>query len=128
MELFFFFSVPTAPPANVRGLTKSSETLEIHWDPPPEEHQNAPIIKYRIYYTRVIGRKPHRKVVGKDVRKIFLQGLGKYTKYIIWVTAENTMGISPPSPAFSIYTNEEGNKIIHVIPLYYVVFCCCCSF
>ena len=103
-----FIVVPTAPPKNVRGLAKSSETVEVYWEAPPEEHQNAPILSYKIYYTRIVGRKPHMVTAGKDKRLFLLQGLGKYTKYTVWMIAVNVVGVSPPSPAFSIYTNEEG--------------------
>jgi len=63
--LIFSISAPTAPPQNVRGIAKHSQTLIIFWDSPPEEHQNSPITKYKLYYT-LRDREPTTIELGKD--------------------------------------------------------------
>lgn len=97
---------PTAPPQNIRGTAKHSQTLEIFWDPPPKEHQNAPITKYELFYT-LHNREPTKVEINKDARKFQLQGLGKYKKYKIWMVAYNAIGKSPPSAQYEIVTKED---------------------
>ena len=42
-----------------------------------------------------------------------LQGLGKYVQYTVWMVAVNIKGTGPQSPAFNIFTNEEGMLQFH---------------
>ena len=101
------FSAPSAPPQNVRGVAKHSQTLLISWDPPPLDHQNSPITGYTLYYS-LHGREPAKKELGSGQRQVQLQGLGKYKKYALWMVAHNRIGKSPPSPEYEIVTKEEG--------------------
>eukprot|EP00111_Clytia_hemisphaerica_P019818 TCONS_00058445-protein len=56
---------PSAPPQNVRGTAKHSQTLVISWDPPPVDHQNSPITGYTLYYS-FHDRDPSTKEIGKN--------------------------------------------------------------
>ena len=100
--------MPSAPPLHVHGISTSSEAIKVMFEPPPKWHQNAPIIKYTIFYTRKLSRTPISETVDKDVRQHLLQGLAKFTKYIVWMTVTNEIGESPPSTQFEIYTSGEG--------------------
>ncbi|XP_057298434.1 receptor-type tyrosine-protein phosphatase delta-like [Hydractinia symbiolongicarpus] len=99
---------PTSPPRKVRAFAMSSETVQVTWEPPLLEHQNSPILKYKIFYTRQLSRTPYTAIVDNAILKYQLQGLSKFTKYIIWATAINKIGESPPSKKFELWTKEDA--------------------
>lgn len=108
--LLIYLLVPSGPPNNVKAVATSSESIEVTWEPPKKDHQNGPILRYEIFYTKKLIRKPQKQIASKDARKTLLQGLGKYIQYTIWMVAVNEEGEGPPSKQISVLTNEEGRS------------------
>ena len=45
----FFFTVPSAPPRNIRAKLLENDTLHLSWQPPRKEDHNGPLKGYKIF-------------------------------------------------------------------------------
>lgn len=105
-----FFPVPTSPPLNVKVfVNKSTEKLEVSWEPLPSEHRLGIILGYKITYVPQSGGNSRGMVVNTSSLSTELQNLPKGIPYVIEITAFNSVGEGPPSPAI-VARSPEGGK------------------
>lgn len=48
-----YFSVPTAPPLEIKCEPRSAQSVALGWQPPPQLFQNGRIQGYKVYYENV---------------------------------------------------------------------------
>jgi hypothetical protein len=51
--IFVCFSVPSAPPLEIKCEARSSQGVALSWQPPPLLFQNGRIQGYKVYYENV---------------------------------------------------------------------------
>ena len=104
-------SAPSAPPQEVRSLSLSSTSIKVSWEASPTDSRQAEIVRYSLAYQAVTGEDMERHQVsgiGADVTSYVVEGLEKWTEYMVWVRAHTEVGPSPESPASHIRTQEDG--------------------
>ncbi|XP_027060265.1 protein sidekick-2-like, partial [Pocillopora damicornis] len=76
--------VPTSPPLNVKVfVNKSTEKLEVSWEPLPSEHRLGIILGYKITYVPQSGGNSRGMVVNTSSLSTELQNLPKGIPYVI---------------------------------------------
>ncbi|XP_072021945.1 receptor-type tyrosine-protein phosphatase F-like isoform X2 [Amphiura filiformis] len=113
-------SVPGAPPRDVIGTTLSSISIQVNWNPPPEDFQNGIITGYKLIYERDSNGDsgddeesllqedgPMEISVGPRVTSYTLNDLNKWTEYDISVLASTAVGDGPASDPVKIRTDED---------------------
>ncbi|XP_074611679.1 receptor-type tyrosine-protein phosphatase F-like isoform X2 [Acropora palmata] len=108
--------VPSAPPSNVTGRSKSSTSIFVQWDQVPAADQNVVILNYTIKYTETdssgseaIAEKT--VVVVAPKRNVTLENLNEYKIYKITVAASTSKGKGRESePPLQIRTEQDKPK------------------
>ncbi|XP_047662499.1 receptor-type tyrosine-protein phosphatase F isoform X8 [Tachysurus fulvidraco] len=103
-------STPSAPPQDVQVLSLSSTSIKVSWVPPPAASRHGAIVRYTVSYQAVNGEDTERHEVtdiGADATSVVLEGLGKWTEYVVRVRAHTDVGPGPESTAVRIRTNED---------------------
>ena len=97
------------------GVSLTSESISLSWDPPPFDQQNGRIRQYLINVTEL------------DTGTSFLQtSLGtEFTVYSLhphyyyeFTIAAVTVGVGPATPPIVVQTNEDGNLTIKLKYMY----------
>ena len=105
-------TVPQAPPQDVQGKPKSSESLEITWKPPPEDKQNGQLLGYKVHYIEAgSGAGPEEAIildVPASKTSLTIENLDKWTQYKVWVAAFTQVGAGPFSDVVFAQTDEYG--------------------
>ncbi|XP_048575611.1 protein sidekick-2-like isoform X2 [Nematostella vectensis] len=104
--------VPTAPVQNLKIIAIKATTVDMEWEPPPQQQWNG-----RLKGFKLLAWQPHdpstitRTVMSHDSSRATQRGtlvnLRKYTQYQVVVVAFNSAGDSPRSEQKLIRT-EEG--------------------
>ncbi|XP_069378722.1 protein tyrosine phosphatase receptor type Fa isoform X2 [Paralichthys olivaceus] len=103
-------STPSAPPQEVQSLSLSSTSIKVSWEAPPTDSRHAEIVRYSLAYQAVTGEDmEYHQVsgIGADATSYVLEGLEKWTEYMVWVRAHTDVGPGPESPASRIRTQED---------------------
>ncbi|XP_053507253.1 receptor-type tyrosine-protein phosphatase F isoform X2 [Ictalurus furcatus] len=103
-------STPSAPPQDVQVLSLSSTSIKVSWVPPPAASRHGAIVRYTVSYQAVSGEDTERHEVtdiGADATGVVLEGLGKWTEYVVRVRAHTDVGPGPESAPVRIRTNED---------------------
>ncbi|MCI4389194.1 hypothetical protein PGIGA_G00095110 [Pangasianodon gigas] len=103
-------STPSAPPQDVQVLSLSSTSIRVSWMPPPAASRNGAIVRYTVSYQAVNGEDTERHEVtdiGADATSVVLEGLGKWTEYVVRVRAHTDVGPGPESAPVHIRTKED---------------------
>lgn len=90
-------------------VNKSTEKLEVSWEPLPSEHRLGIILGYKITYVPQSGGNSRGMVVNTSSLSTELKNLPKGIPYVIEITAFNSVGEGPPSPAI-VARSPEGGK------------------
>ncbi|XP_065077714.1 cell adhesion molecule Dscam1 isoform X2 [Ochlerotatus camptorhynchus] len=111
--------VPSGPPLNIKGESKSSTEIFLSWEAPDREQWNGNLLGYYVGYQEASGPndkdiKPTQGYNFKtvEVRTHFggettLTNLNKCTQYNIVVQAYTSQGSGPPSKEISMNTLED---------------------
>ncbi|XP_076353516.1 tyrosine-protein phosphatase Lar-like isoform X3 [Tachypleus tridentatus] len=103
--------VPGAPPQDVHGYALNSRSFHITWQPPSLDQQNGNITYYKLKYLKADeGNDPSKArqiQTGPDERSFTIDGLEKWTKYLVWVLAGTVIGDGPSSKPLNICTDED---------------------
>ena len=75
----------------------SSGTIQVIWEPVPEEFRHGIITKYTIRYKDLVRDQTNEMEVTAPTSKTFVNGLRLYTEYSFEVLAATVKGYSPPS-------------------------------
>ncbi|KAG8228350.1 hypothetical protein J437_LFUL006801 [Ladona fulva] len=114
--------VPTAPPLEIECMARTSQSLFIRWQPPPQLFQNGIIQGYKIYYENSEEWPPgHIEAETKITLELSteIHGLQKYSNYSIQVWAYTQVGDGVKSEQIYCHTEEdvpEAPASIKVVP------------
>ncbi|MCJ8743458.1 hypothetical protein PDJAM_G00094200 [Pangasius djambal] len=103
-------STPSAPPQDVQVLSLSSTSIRVSWMPPPAASRNGAIVRYTVSYQALNGEDTERHEVtdiGADATSVVLEGLGKWTEYVVRVRAHTHVGPGPESTPVHVRTKED---------------------
>ncbi|XP_051987014.1 receptor-type tyrosine-protein phosphatase F-like isoform X1 [Xyrauchen texanus] len=103
-------STPSAPPQEVHLISLSSTSIKVSWAAPPAASRHGNIVGYSLAYQAVSGEEQQRHVVKDipaDVSSYVLEGLEKWTEYVVWVKAHTNVGPGPESSSTRIRTRED---------------------
>lgn len=87
------------------GVSTSSQSVYLSWDPPPISLQNGIIREYYINILEVVRGLDFEYVTGSTEFEI--TELHPHYTYEIWISAY-TIALGPSSDPFSILTLEDG--------------------
>lgn len=108
---YFYSTVPSRPPEDVRCAALTSQSLQVSWQPPPIYHTNGLLQGYKLVFEPIIDDiVPNKDEV--ESRKTtalttVLTGLRKYTNYSIQVLAHTRMGDGALSKPLYCHTEED---------------------
>jgi len=101
-------TAPTAAPQSVRGTATGSTSLSLSWSPPPSQHQNGRIRRYRIDMTDLITNTLSQFATTNT--RLTVSSLRPYTTYQCTVAAV-TVAQSPLSAIIMVQTYQDGMYI-----------------
>lgn len=81
------------------------------WAAPPTESHHKKVVGYILLYQSIRGQDVDLHQVsdiGAESSSYVLEGLEKWTEYLVWVRAKTEVGPGPESPAALIRTLEDG--------------------
>uniref|UniRef100_A0A665VUT5 Contactin 4 n=1 Tax=Echeneis naucrates TaxID=173247 RepID=A0A665VUT5_ECHNA len=94
VQVFSAEEEPSQAPSQVWGRVMSASDIEVYWEPIPPGSTSEKIIQSQAERVKVINTTA------------LLSGLKGSTVYLISVRAQNSAGLGPCSPAFSITTKK----------------------
>ncbi|XP_071439149.1 cell adhesion molecule Dscam2-like [Hetaerina americana] len=101
--------VPSTPPQDVRCTAFTSQSLQVSWDPPPENHIHGLLKGYKVIWesSEVVeaSLKPETKVT--TASSVVVHGLEKFSNYSIQVLAYTRVGDGVASPPMFCVTEED---------------------
>ena len=103
-----------AQPQSVTVLDVTATAVLLEWVEPHDN--NAPILGYRVSYTRPLFLNGLEVTVNSSVERVSITGLHPGVTYTFSVIAFNEVGESPSSESLTVTTVETGIK--NVINLY----------
>ncbi|XP_046406414.1 Down syndrome cell adhesion molecule-like protein Dscam2 [Ischnura elegans] len=114
--------VPTAPPLEIECMSRTTQSLFIRWQPPPQLFQNGVIQGYKIYYENVEEWPPGH--IEADTKMTIdlsteIHGLQKYSNYSVQVWGYTRVGDGVKSKPIFCHTEEdvpEAPAAIKVVP------------
>lgn len=100
-------TAPSVAPVGLSIISQSSNSLTLHWSPPPAEGQNGLINGYSINVTS----SATGEVVLLNSTEDFISvaSLSPYTTYLCSVAAQTVIGLGPYTSPLAVTTDEEGN-------------------
>ncbi|KAI4899272.1 hypothetical protein NFI96_029758, partial [Prochilodus magdalenae] len=103
-------STPSAPPQEVRLESLSSTSIKVSWVAPPAASRHGAIVRYSVSYQAVNGEDTERhevKDIGADALSYVLEGLEKWTEYVVCARAHTDVGPGPESAPVRVRTKED---------------------
>ncbi|XP_026112410.1 receptor-type tyrosine-protein phosphatase F-like isoform X7 [Carassius auratus] len=103
-------STPSAPPQEVHLISLSSTSIKVSWAAPPAASRHGNIVRYSLAYQAESGEDQQRhevKDIPADVSSYVLEGLEKWTEYVVWVKAHTDVGPGPESSSTRVRTKED---------------------
>lgn len=110
--VFIIYIAPSGAPQNVSGISTSSQSVYLSWNPPPVTLQNGIIRKYFINIMEV-DRGLEFEYMTRST-EFEITELNPYYTYEIWVSAY-TIALGPSSDRISVLTLEDGEFRIDVL-------------
>ena len=97
-------------PAKISKVTVlNSTSVQLEWDPIPEEFRNGIIIKYTIRFRDESTKSESEVFFPRTAIKAIFNGLRQSREYSFWTLAATSKGMSPPSDIRKART--KGEKI-----------------
>lgn len=112
---FIFFSVPSRSPINVTAFNTSSTSINVTWEPVPDDHANGIVLGYRLFYKQADKaiNDFSNLTVNSSIFDIEINGLKFYTKYELWLLAFTMVGDGNISEPVYCMTDEDGKLLLH---------------
>ena len=104
--LIYMHAVPSGTPSNLQGVTISSTSIRLTWDPPEPGDQNGVIQAYNIIITEVVTGSMMYFQEGGMVFILTVNTLHPYYTYQCSISAE-TIGAGPAAN-ISVTTHQGG--------------------
>ena len=108
---------PTAP-VHVTVANVSSTSVQLLWQQPLDDG-GAPLTNYLITYHSSAEDHMTISTNNAEVTSVQLDDLAPYTAYQIQVSAENLVGIGPPSDTVNVMTLIGGTYVCVYVRSYY---------
>lgn len=115
MAFHFFFSVPSRSPINVTAFKTSSTSINVTWEPVPDDHVNGIVLEYRLFYKQADKaiNDLSNLTVNSSIFDIEINGLKFYTKYELRLLAFTMVGDGNISEPVYCMTDEDGKLLLH---------------
>lgn len=112
---FIFFSVPSRSPINVTAFNTSSTSINVTWEPVPDDHVNGIVLGYRLFYKQADKaiNDFSNLTVNSSIFDIEINGLKFYTKYELRLLAFTMVGDGNISEPVYCMTDEDGKLLLH---------------
>ncbi|XP_020628955.1 neogenin-like [Orbicella faveolata] len=115
--------IPSSAPVLISVKVLNSTSVEVEWQPVPEEFTHGIITKYVIFYTAERGTG--EKEVPASLLKAVVNGLSQSTTYLFRVRAETVKGAGPKTcpDGLQLYSWEQFRLEyeVHALSVYEVV-------
>ncbi|XP_050300550.1 cell adhesion molecule Dscam2 isoform X1 [Anthonomus grandis grandis] len=103
--------VPSSPPMDIRCTSPTSQSIQVSWQPPPNEDCNGIIVGYKLTYEPVLDENSRANDV-METRKTtalitVITGLRKFTNYSLQVLAFTKVGDGVLSLPHFCQTEED---------------------
>lgn len=116
MSNFFIissFSVPSHSPRNITAFNTSSTSINVTWQPIPNDHVNGILLGYRVLYKKE--NSPMDVFQNITVNSTYLDAeitsLEVYTEYELRITGFTIIGDGNVSESVFCFTDESGNNV-----------------
>ena len=110
--LFFFLALyhtaPLSPPANVRGHSLSSRSIELSWGQVPKSLRDETVVGFHLVCIRLHSTEEHLESLPSGQLKWVFEGLREFTNYSCRLRAYNKFGNGTWSKQLVISTEEDG--------------------
>lgn len=117
--LFFFYSLyykaPLDPPANFRGHSLNSRSIELSWGQVPKYLRYGTVLGFHLACLRLNSTEEHSVNLPSAKLNWMFKGLRKFTSYSCRLRAYDRFGNGTWSKKLVISTDEDGmsDKIVH---------------
>ncbi|XP_036362516.1 neogenin-like isoform X9 [Octopus sinensis] len=106
--------IPSDSPTNFTLEATSSTSIIVRWEPPPKDHQNGPIVGYKIRFKKKGSRRGKTVTTASNVKFQPLTDLEKGAEYSVRIAALSTLGIGPFTDWLFTKTYDDDLDESHV--------------
>ncbi|KAI1889408.1 hypothetical protein AGOR_G00162570 [Albula goreensis] len=99
--------VPSAPPQNLTLEVQNSQSIMVHWLPPPTGTLNGELIGYRVRYRRSMRKSEVSEIATGTQLMQLVDGLERGTEYTFRVSAATVNGTGPATDWVAVETFES---------------------
>ena len=107
------FSVPSHSPRNITAFNTSSTSINVTWQPIPNDHVNGILLGYRVLYKKK--NSPMDAFQNITVNSTYLDAeitsLEVYTEYELRIVGFTIIGDGNVSEPVFCFTDESGNNV-----------------
>ena len=100
--------VPSLPPTDIRAYNTSSTSLTVTWNPVSQGYTHGIVLGYLVFYKRQQDVDGNFINASSLVLSADLEGLDKFTVYVVKVLAFTIKGNGVISNETSVRTHEDG--------------------
>ena len=116
MSTFFIistFSVPSRSPRNITAFNTSSTSINVTWQPIPNDHVNGILLGYRVLYKRKNSLMDafQNVTVNSTHLDAEITSLEFYTEYELRIVGFTKVGDGNVSEPVFCFTDESGNNV-----------------
>jgi len=99
----------------VTAFKTSSTSINVTWEPVPDDHVNGIVLGYRLFYKQADKaiNDFSNLTVNSSIFDIEINGLKFYTKYELWLLAFTMVGDGNISEPVYCMTDEDGKLLLH---------------
>jgi len=99
----------------VTAFNTSSTSINVTWEPVPDDHANGIVLGYRLFYKQADKaiNDFSNLTVNSSIFDIEINGLKFYTKYELWLLAFTMVGDGNISEPVYCMTDEDGKLLLH---------------
>ena len=108
ISVFVLTVVPSLPPTDIRAYNTSSTSLTVTWNPVPRGYTHGIVLGYLVFYKRQQDVDGNFINASSLVLSADLEGLDKFTVYVVKVLAFTIKGNGVISNETSVRTHEDG--------------------
>ena len=108
ISVFVLTVVPSLPPTDIRAYNTSSTSLTVTWNPVPQGYTHGIVLGYLVFYKRQQDVDGNFINASSLVLSADLEGLDKFTVYVVKVLAFTIKGNGVVSNETSVRTHEDG--------------------
>ena len=108
ISVFVLTVVPSLPPKDIRAYNTSSTSLTVTWNPVSQGYTHGIVLGYLVFYKRQQDVDGNFINASSLLLSADLEGLDKFTVYVVKVLAFTIKGNGVISNETSVRTHEDG--------------------